>query len=164
MNALHLRGKLCRGKAIVLLRNGDELVRMAAHKLLHRIPDEPVFLRRALIEVETVGGIEHLRAVFAHFSRSQPSQYAADRRIAVDHVVAAIVNDLFELFIGTKIFGRKRRPLERHVKDLLHEVQLQVILFGKIVPRRHTDFAAVLMQHRNKRLVELADMRLYGGN
>ena len=104
MNALHLRGKLCRGKVIILLRDGDEFVRIAAHKLFHRIPDEPVFLWRTLVEVETVSGIEYLRAVPAHFSRSQPSHNAADRRVAVDNIVAALVNDLFELFVGSKIF------------------------------------------------------------
>ena len=60
-------------KLIVLFIDGDELVRMAAHKLLHRIPDEPVFLRRTLIKVEAVSGIEHLCAVFACFSCGQSS-------------------------------------------------------------------------------------------
>ena len=90
-------------KLIVLFIDGDELIRIAAHEFLHRIPDEPIFLRRALIEVEPVSGIEHLRAVFARFSRSQPSQHAADRRVAVDHVVVALINDLFELLVGSKI-------------------------------------------------------------
>ena len=104
VNALHLRGKLCRGKVIILLRDGDELVRMAAHKLLHRIPDEPVFLRRALIKVEAMSGIKDLGAALAGFSCSQPSQNTADRRVAVDNIVVALINDLFELFVGSKIF------------------------------------------------------------
>ena len=104
VNALHLRGKLCRSKVIILLRDGDELVRMAAHKLLHRIPDEPVFLRRTLIKVEAMSGIEYLGAALAGFSCSQPSHNTAHRRIAVDHIVAALTNDLFELLVGSKIF------------------------------------------------------------
>ena len=164
MNVLHPCGELRRSKVIVLLRDGDELVRITTHELLHRIPDKPVFLRRALIEVETVGGIEHLGAALADFSRCQPPHNTAHRRIAVDHIVAAIVNDLFQLFIGTKIFGRKRRPLERHGKDLFHKIQLQTVLLGKVVPRRYMNFTAVLVQHCNQRLVELANMRLYGGN
>ena len=114
--------------------------------------------------MEAVSGIEHLRAVLARLSCGQPPQHSADRRIAVDNVVAALVNDLFELLVGSEILRRKRRPLERHIKDPLHKVQLQAILLGKVVPRCHMDFTAVLMQHSNKRLVELADMRLYGGN
>ena len=114
--------------------------------------------------MEAVSGIEHLRAVLARLSCGQPPQHSADRRIAVDNVVAALVNDLFELLVGSEILRRKRRPLERHVKDLFHKVQLQAVLFGKVVPRRYMDFAAVLMQHGHKRSVKLTDMRLYGGN
>ena len=77
---------------------------MAAHKLLHRIPDEPVFLRRALIKVEAVGGVEDLGAALAGFSRCQPPHNTAHRRVAVDNIVTALTNDLFELFVGSKIF------------------------------------------------------------
>ena len=77
---------------------------MAAHKLLHRIPDEPVFLRRTLIKVEAMSGIKDLGAALAGFSCSHPSQNTAHRRVAVDNIVTALVNDLFELFVGSKIF------------------------------------------------------------
>ena len=91
-------------KLIVLFIDGDELVRMAAHKLLHRIPDEPVFLRRTLIKVEAMSGIEYLGAALAGFSCSQPPHNTAHWRIAVDNIVTTLVNDLFELFVGSKIF------------------------------------------------------------
>ena len=104
VNALNPRGKLCRGKVIILLRDSDELIRIVAHELFHRIPDEPVFLRRTLIKVEAMSGIEYLGAALAGFSCSQPSHNAAHRRVAVDNIVTALVNDLFELFIGSKIF------------------------------------------------------------
>ena len=77
---------------------------MAAHKLLHRIPDEPVLLRRTLVKVEAMSGIEYLGAALAGFLCSQPSHNAAHRRIAVDNIITALVNDLFELFVGSKIF------------------------------------------------------------
>jgi len=51
-----------------------------------------------------MSGIEYLGAALAGFLRSQPSQNTAHRRIAVDNIVVALINDLFELFVGSKIF------------------------------------------------------------
>lgn len=51
-----------------------------------------------------MSGIEDFGAALAGFSRCQPPHNTAHRRVAVDNIVVALINDLFELFVGSKIF------------------------------------------------------------
>jgi hypothetical protein len=114
--------------------------------------------------MKTVGSINDLGASAAVFAGSQTGEHAAHRGITMDKLVFVLPKHPFQPTKCPDILQMKGRPLKRDIEDLIRKVQLQTILLSQVIPRRHVDLiVALLSEHFNEWLMELADVTLHSG-
>ena len=103
MSDLRALAELLFCQGIVFLVDGDQQVALLRHILLDRIEDQPGFLGRAFIEMESVGHVDDLGALLSGLLRRQTGNNAAHGRIAEDHVVVLLRQQFLELLIRLQI-------------------------------------------------------------
>ena len=123
-----------------------------------QIVNHPVFFAGAMKELEAVSGIDHFRSVFSGVASRKARQHTGNRRVAVDHVIVAVINDFFDGFVRFHILLIKDAANKGDLKNLINKIQLKSRFQIHVVVRSNVDFTAVLMEHIHQRTMKLRNV------
>ena len=110
----------------ILLIDSDDHIAQAGAVFFHWVIEQPVFQRRALVEVEAMYHVNDLRAVFSGVFCRQTGHDAHYRLVRPDHVPVAAVNYFLKVAVALAVSGRKRAAHQPHHMDRRDAVQRPV--------------------------------------
>ena len=108
--------------------------------------------------MESVGHVDDLCSLLPGFLCRQASHDPAHGRVAEDHVIMLLRQQLLELPVRLNIIQALWRTGERRLNELFAVLELQAVLDCQIVMGSHVDLPTLLLQVPHVGEVKLADM------
>ena len=108
--------------------------------------------------MEAVGHVDDLGALLSGLLCRQAGDDATHGRVAEDHVVVFLRQQLLELLIGLQIVRTLGRSGKRRLYELVTVFELQAVLDCQIVVGSHVNLPALLLQMLHVEQMELANM------